>query len=1412
MVLPAAATSAFDSQIFHNGTDGISGTTTTGTYNAFPIGFNFFYKGTSFDGFYIGTDGYIKLSPLAGTVANSSVGTPISSTTAGNNDIISAFAVDLVGGMRATASTRTSGSAVLTLTGANTAMASNITVGMRVIGSGIPAGTTVLSVSGAAITMSANATTSSTSATPVFIEPDNISYVTTGTVGSRVLTVQWKNSGRYSAGGDLLNFQIKLYEGTNVIQTVYNNVASSQNTTASTIEVGLKGAVSPIEYNNRTSTAAAGWSGSTAGASSSASIPFRGAAATGGAVTPDSGLTYTWTPPTCIAPTALNVVGSSVTTTGATVSWTAPLSVPSTGYEVYYSTTNTAPTSTTVLNATNSVTSSTTTAPISGLSAATTYYVWVRSACTGTDRSVWTSVFSFTTLCVATNAPYFENFDTTAVGSSSNTNAPTCWKYLEPAGWAGFGYVSTNNTSAPNGYYISTDLATTGGGMLVSPPTANLMNGNNRVRFFASGGGSGYTMEVGTLSNPFDASTFVAIGSPISLTTTFVQYTVNIPSGANQYVAFRHTGGGTSRSIRLDDINVELIPSCVEPTAIVVSNITNGGATVAWTAPATVPANGYEYFYSTTNTAPTAATVASGSSTGVSTAISGLTANTTYYLWVRSVCTTSTSSAWSLMATFTTACNVYVPNYTNNFATFPGLCWSRANGGTPATTPGTDTTNYWLEDGFLNVGSTGAAKINLYSNGRNGWLLSPSFNLSAGGYRVKFDYGLTTYAATTASAMGSDDVVQFVVSTDGGSTWTVLQTWNAANAPSNTLNQYTLNLTSYTGANTKFALFGSDGAVDDAEDYDFFVDNFTVETIPSCEPPTAITSSLVTTSSATISWTAPATVPANGYEYYYSTSNTAPTAATAASGTSTAATAPLSGLASATTYYVWVRSVCSTSSSSVWSTSGTFTTLCNATGVPYTLDFTSVTTPALPTCTSAVNSGSGNTWVTYSPGATGFTGNVLNYTYNLTNAANTWFFTQGINLTAGTAYRIQYKYGNNGGTTYPEKLKVAYGTSATSASMTNPLVDNGNITNTTAANAFADFVPATTGVYYFGFQAYSDANMNRLYVDDINIDVAPSCSEPTALVVSNVTTTAANLAWTAPATAPASGYEVYYSTTSTAPIATTTPTLTVTTTSTPLSPLATGTTYYVWVRSNCGATKSVWTPVVSFTTLIPAPANDNCSAPITITPGATFAQNPLTGTTVGSTNTPALTATCLATPTNVGGNVWYTVVVPASGSLTIETAAVTGSPLTDTVVSVFASCSSTTSIGCDDDSGTDAFSKLTLTGQTPGTTLYISVWKYSTATDGQFQISAYDASLATSETVQVKNDLKIYPNPFADVLNISDVKNVKSVSIVDIAGRLVKTIDKPSSALQLRDLNSGMYMVILNMNDGSKQTIKAIKK
>ncbi|MBW7953001.1 MAG: hypothetical protein H3C56_10745, partial [Chitinophagaceae bacterium] len=173
------------------------------------------------------------------------------------------------------------------------------------------------------------------------------------------------------------------------------------------------------------------------------------------------------------------------------------------------------------------------------------------------------------------------------------------------------------------------------------------------------------------------------------------------------------------------------------------------------------------------------------------------------------------------------------------------------------------------------------------------------------------------------------------------------------------------------------------------------------------------------------------------------------------------------------------------------SAKATFTTLCNATNVPYTQNFESALVPALPACTSQEQLGLGNTWVTVSNPGNGFTSNTLKYTYNTDNPANVWFYTQGVNLTVGTYYTISYRYGNNSTTYAPEKLKVAYGTSPSNGAMNNTLADHPNINQAAAQSNTVSFTPPSTGVYYFGFKAYSDADKFYLYVDDIVVDVAP---------------------------------------------------------------------------------------------------------------------------------------------------------------------------------------------------------------------------------------------------------------------------------------------------------------------------------
>ncbi|CAA7194216.1 T9SS type A sorting domain-containing protein [Chryseobacterium potabilaquae] len=85
------------------------------------------------------------------------------------------------------------------------------------------------------------------------------------------------------------------------------------------------------------------------------------------------------------------------------------------------------------------------------------------------------------------------------------------------------------------------------------------------------------------------------------------------------------------------------------------------------------------------------------------------------------------------------------------------------------------------------------------------------------------------------------------------------------------------------------------------------------------------------------------------------------------------------------------------------------------------------------------------------------------------------------------------------------------------------------------------------------------------------------------------------------------------------------------------------------------------------------------------------------------------------------------------------------------------------------------------------------------------------SNLSTSE-VSSKPENTIYPNPFTDILNIKDPKNIQHLSIIDPAGIVIKRIKNPSSVLYLEDLKPGVYMITFTMKDNSIKTKKIIKK
>ncbi len=76
------------------------------------------------------------------------------------------------------------------------------------------------------------------------------------------------------------------------------------------------------------------------------------------------------------------------------------------------------------------------------------------------------------------------------------------------------------------------------------------------------------------------------------------------------------------------------------------------------------------------------------------------------------------------------------------------------------------------------------------------------------------------------------------------------------------------------------------------------------------------------------------------------------------------------------------------------------------------------------------------------------------------------------------------------------------------------------------------------------------------------------------------------------------------------------------------------------------------------------------------------------------------------------------------------------------------------------------------------------------------------------------NEFSYYPNPVIDNLNITYNKNILSVQIFDLTGRMVKSIQPNSEnvSINLTDLSTAMYIAKVKCEDNSQTEIKIFKK
>ncbi|MBF6642267.1 fibronectin type III domain-containing protein [Flavobacterium sp. J49] len=302
----------------------------------------------------------------------------------------------------------------------------------------------------------------------------------------------------------------------------------------------------------------------------------------------------------------------------------------------------------------------------------------------------------------------------------------------------------------------------------------------------------------------------------------------------------------------------------------------------------------------------------------------------------------------------------------------------------------------------------------------------------------------------------------------------------------------------------------------------------------------------------------------------------------------------VSGLNPLTTYYFRVRAV--GISCSINSTVVTVATPCGAFSIPYFQNFDTTPVNTLPTCFVITDDNEDGVYWKVQNTSSASNPNSMHLATNNIEDSDDWFFTAGLNLTAGVTYRLRFKYNTLSAGSYAENLRVRLGTGQSEAAMNNTILDLSSIINTVYQTATVDFTPVTNNIFYIGFQGYSFASQSKIMVDDISVIVSPTCFEPTNLIVTSVGSTTAGISWNASSPEPSNGYEYYVSTSNATPGGSVTPTGSVgvgitTATITGLTP---ATLYYVWVRGKCNGTdRSVWSNIETFST--------DCATPTSLT-------------------------------------------------------------------------------------------------------------------------------------------------------------------------------------------------------------------
>lgn len=500
------------------------------------------------------------------------------------------------------------------------------------------------------------------------------------------------------------------------------------------------------------------------------------------------------------------------------------------------------------------------------------------------------------------------------------------------------------------------------------------------------------------------------------------------------------------------------LASCSPPYDLGTSNLTNSSATLIWTENGT--ATEWDIEYGVAGFTPTGTPTVSGTTNPAP--ISGLTANTSYEFYVRSVCSLTDVSAWvgpySFYTGYCLVNTLYTSDYTSVFSTSGAV--DNVSYSASSQAPGS-----YSDETAQVFNSFASQEINYthsYVGGNNShkiWIdWNNDFDFDDAGEEV------SSFLAVTSPHSGS-----FIV---------------PVGTP---IGSYTVRFRSV------YDYFGSEnvtpcGTVNYGSTIDFLLN---VTAPPSCLPPSVLTASGLTPYTADLSWAENGT--ATEWDIEYGLIGFTPTGIPTEAGITNNPVA-ITGLNPSSTYQFYVRSICSLTDASTWSGPYSFITLCAPiTALPWTENFDNMTTvdyDLFPPCWVAEATFE---WSTNDDPTSSFNAGPLSPTNFLSAGyySDSKIWTPEFDLVAGETYEFSFNWAGDGATSWEGSVFVNNTQESAGATMIGTtFIEAGDANPLSYKREIYCFTPTVSGIYTFGIYAVddgSDWNANSLNFDDFGL-------------------------------------------------------------------------------------------------------------------------------------------------------------------------------------------------------------------------------------------------------------------------------------------------------------------------------------